>query len=258
MPVTVVLMAFSFPCGSPCVADQSVRGSGLERPNVLFIVADDLRPSLGCYGDPIAKSPQIDQLAAAGLVFNRAYCQQAVCSPSRTSLLTGRRPDTTRVFDLRTHFRKAIPEVVTLPQLFKQNGYHSQSVGKIYHSIAGYAFGGELDDPPSWSVPGWLPQLHFYHTPEGMQIAEKWFAPRSKGYKKRYPKVESWKDVVVRGIPWEAPDVADSEIVDGQIADRVIELLREHKDNSFFLAVGFLKPHVPFIAPKKYFDLYPL
>jgi len=238
----------------------------LVRRNVLFIAVDDLRPSLGCYGDPIAKSPHIDRLVKSGLLFNRAYCQQAVCSPSRTSLMTGRRPDTTRVFDLKTHFRKAIPNVVTLPQLFKQQGYHTQSVGKIYHGISSYPFGSQLDDPPSWSVPGYLPQLHFYHSPRGMRIAEEWFAKHSKIARKRYPTItfNSWKDAVIRGLPWEAPDVPDEEVVDGRIATRAIELLHERKDQldrtrkPFFLAVGFLKPHVPFVAPKKYFDLYPL
>ena len=113
-----------------------------DKLNVLFIAVDDLRPELGCYGNPIIKSPNIDKLASRGLVFNRAYCQQAVCSPSRTSLLTGRRPDTTKVYDLETHFRDKIPDVVTLPQLFMQNGYHSQGLSKIYH--------GSLDDGKSF------------------------------------------------------------------------------------------------------------
>src|SRR5688572_18864655 len=121
-----------------------------KRMNVLFIAVDDLRPQLGCYGDPVAQTPNIDKLAAGGLLFNRAYCQQAVCSPSRTSLLTGRRPDTTRIYNLEDHFRKTIPDVVTLPQHFKAAGYHAQAFGKIYH--------GALDDPASWSVP---------HTPIG-------------------------------------------------------------------------------------------
>ena len=115
------------------------------KPNVLFIAVDDLRPELGCYGSRIVKSPNIDRLAARGLVFDRAYCQQAVCSPSRSSLLTGTRPDTTKVWDLETHFRAALPDVVTLPQHFKNNGYFVQGMGKIYH--------GGFDDAPSWSVP---------------------------------------------------------------------------------------------------------
>ena len=136
-----------------------------SRPNILFIVVDDLRPELGCYGNPIIKSPNIDRLARAGVVFNRAYCQQAVCSPSRSSLLTGTRPDTTKVWDLQTHFRKALPDVVTLPQLFKNNGYFVQGMGKVYHN--GY------DDPPSWSVPWTHPTVMAYASPENLALVSK-------------------------------------------------------------------------------------
>jgi len=111
----------------------------------VFIAVNDLRPLIGTYGAPVIQTPNIDRLARRGTTFMRAYCQQAVCSPSRTSLLTGRRPDTTKVYDLQTHFRRTIPDVVTLRQHFKQNGYHTQSFGKIYH--------GGLDDEASWSVP---------------------------------------------------------------------------------------------------------
>ena len=116
-----------------------------RKPNVVFIAVDDLRPLIGTYGALVIQTPNIDRLARRGTTFMRAYCQQAVCSPSRTSLLTGRRPDTTKVYDLQTHFRRTIPDVVTLRQHFKQNGYHTQSFGKIYH--------GGLDDEASWSVP---------------------------------------------------------------------------------------------------------
>src|SRR5687768_9391074 len=116
-----------------------------KRMNVLFIAVDDLRPQLGCYGHSQMKTPHMDGLAKSGLLFNRAYVQQAVCSPSRTVLMTGRRPDTTKVYDLETHFRTTIPDVVTLPQHFKASGYHTQAFGKIYH--------GALDDKDSWSVP---------------------------------------------------------------------------------------------------------
>lgn len=136
-----------------------------ERPNVLFIAVDDLRPDLACYGVKHIHSPNIDKLARSGTVFARAYCQQAVCSPSRTSLLTGRRPDTTKVYDLQTHFRIHLPDVVTLPQYFKQQGYHTQSMGKIFH--------GGLDDPQSWSVPSWFPKGQGYHKPESLEVIEE-------------------------------------------------------------------------------------
>ena len=137
------------PANLPIFAEPSGR-----KMNVLFIAVDDLRPELGCYGVKDMHTPNIDALAASGTLFDRAYCQQAVCSPTRTSLLTGRSPDTTRVYDLQTHFRKTIPNVVTLPEYFKQNGYHTQGLSKIYHS--------GLDDPQSWSVPHWDPKVNQY------------------------------------------------------------------------------------------------
>ena len=121
-----------------------------DRPNVLFIAVDDLRPEFGAYGANYVKSPNLDRLARSGVTFHRAYCQQAVCSPTRSSLLTGTRPDTTKVWDLVTHFRTALPDVVTLPQHFKNNGYFVQGMGKIYH--------GGFDDPVSWSVPWQTPK----------------------------------------------------------------------------------------------------
>ena len=118
-----------------------------DRPNVLFIAVDDLRPELGCYGNTIVKTPNIDRIAARGIVFNKAYCQQAVCSPSRTSLMTGLRPDATKVWDLNTHFRVEQPDCVTLPQYFKSNGYHCSALSKIYHN--------GFEDGRSWSEPHW-------------------------------------------------------------------------------------------------------
>jgi len=205
--------------------------------NVLFIAVDDLRPELGCYGNQLIRSPNIDRLAKCGMTFRRAYCQQAVCSPSRTSLLTGRRPDTTKVYDLVKHFRTVLPDIVTLPQFFKLNGYHSQGIGKIYH--------GTLDDPASWSVPLWRPNVPGYG-PDGMKVLRA-----------RVKKLSGRKNPdKVRGLPWEAPEVAGNALIDGALADRAIELLRELRDKPFFLGVGFLKPHLPFVAPKKYWDLY--
>ncbi len=227
--------------------------------NVLFIAVDDLRPSLGCYGTPIVKTPNIDKLAASGTLFSRAYCQQAVCSPSRTSLLTGCRPDTTRVYNLEDHFRKFIPDVVTLPQQFKESGYHSQGFGKIYH--------GGLNDPASWSAPHWTPGGPGYLKPESIEAREKLAAKfKAQGAKmKNETEIDPKTGLVLRatnnaaklkGPAWEDPDVPDNAYPDGQTADKVIEALREIKDKRFFLAVGFLKPHLPFNAPKKYFDLY--
>ena len=231
--------------------------------NVLFIAVDDLRPTLGCYGDEVAVTPHLDALAQRGTTFLRAYCQQSVCNASRASIMTGRRPDTTKVYDLKTHFRTALPEVMTLPQQFREAGYRSLAVGKVYHGAKGHAFGNGIDDERSWSEAGWFPQPNFYHTEEGIDIAEKWFAGRRASMAKTYPHLAepdaSWKDAIIRGLPWEAPDVADEALADGQIASKGIEHLRAvaKSGEGFFLAIGFLKPHVPFVAPKRYYDLYP-
>jgi len=201
-----------------------------RRMNVLFIAADDLRFELGCYGNTDVITPNIDALAKRGLLFDRAYCQQAVCNPSRASVLTGRRPDTTRVWDNKTHFRKALPDVVTLPQHFKQCGYYTQNIGKIFHNTGG------MDDPVSWSVPA---QHH-----AGAHWKD-WVLP------------DNQKEPPVRKMEaTQCVDVPDNAYWDGQIADEAIKTLRQIKGRSFFLAVGFWKPHLPFNAPKKYWDLY--
>lgn len=237
VPAALMLAVVSL---SAAAADAASRPTRL---NVLFIAIDDLRPELGCYGTPIVKSPHIDRLAARGLVFARAYCQQAFCNPSRASLLTGRRPDTTGVHDLVVDFRTALPDVVTLPQHFMQQGYHAQGLGKIYHN--------KKDDPASWSVPSWDAQLeHSVYGPGGRRAtAERQRAAREAGRPWR------WEDGI-KGPFSDAPDVDDEELPDGKTAARAVALLRELRDLPFFLAVGFHKPHLPFVAPRKYWDLY--
>ena len=189
-----------------------------ERPNVLFIVIDDLRPLLGCYGHSEMHTPNIDRLAKQGTLFNQAQCQFPVCNPSRVSVMTGLRPDTTGIYDNPTDFREVLPEVVTLPQHFKANGYHTRSVGKIAHGDAAWK------DELSWSAPIWR---------------------------------EPWKYINKTKSPsWQALDVDDDNLADGRIANAAVEVLTEIKDRQFFLAVGFNKPHLPFYAPSKYFDLY--
>lgn len=207
--------------------------TGASKPNVLFVVVDDLRPALGCYGDRAAVTPNIDRLAARGMVFQRAYCQLAVCAPSRLSLMTGRRPDTTRVWDLRTHFRTALPDVVTLPQHFKNHGYHTQSIGKIYHGS-----GIAAKDPPSWSA---APRYDVVRDP-----------------KRRYALPKNLKGNRLKRAASEAADVADDAYVDGVVCDAALETLRRlaQQERPFLLAVGFRKPHLPFCAPQKYWDRY--
>jgi len=229
-----------------------------ERPNVVFIVMDDMRPELGCYGRDHVVSPNIDRLAGKGMVFKRAYCQQSVCNPSRASVMTGLRPDSTGVYDLVTHFREKVPEVVTLPQHFKENGYHTQAIGKIYHpAFPGKAIGSDLGDPASWSEPIWMGGPRYYYSPLGQKLTRGVYAEKTG---KSGAELEDWKKDFLRSLATEAPDVPDNTLYDGQVTDRSIALLNsmaaDDAATPFFLAVGFLKPHLPFIAPKKYWDLY--
>ncbi len=226
-------------------ASGALQAQGAERPNVLFIAVDDLRPELGCYGKSWMKTPHIYALAKSGIVFKRAYCQQAVCSPSRSSLMTGARPDTTKVWNLTTHFRTAMPKVVTLSQHFKNNGYFAQGMGKIYH--------GGYNDEPSWSTPWARPRAQTYALKKNLDLVRR----------KRRAALQAGKrgkelSRASRGPAFESADVPDSRYHDGAVADMAIDALKKlkAKKDPFFLAVGFIRPHLPFVAPKKYFDLY--
>ena len=202
--------------------------------NVLFIAVDDLRPEANASGSALIKTPNLDRIAARGTTFDRAYCQQAVCSPSRSSLMTGRRPDATRVWDLETHFRTALPDAVTVAQHFKNQGYHSQGMGKIFH--------GGFDDAPSWSVPWQTPKAPQYARGENQQLQSANVDKKGRG----------------RGPAYESADVADDTYTDGKTARLAAQTLADLKQRGkpFFLAVGMAKPHLPFVAPKKYWDLY--
>lgn len=230
-----------------------------QRPNILFIAVDDLRPELGCYGKDYIKSPNIDRIARSGMVFERAYCQQAVCSPTRSSLMTGTRPDTTKVWDLQTHFRTALPNVVTLGQHFKQHGYFVQGMGKIYH--------GGYDDAPTWSVPWQNPKADKYALPENVKLDSRAegepdaTTPKAKKKKKAAgstPDGPPSSGFNMRGPAFECAEVPDDRYQDGKVANLAIATLRtiSAKPEPFFLAVGFIKPHLPFVSPKKYWDLY--
>ena len=220
-----------------------------DRPNVLLICVDDLKPLLGCYGDDVVKSPNIDKLAGRGIRFESAYCNQAVCAPSRNALLTGLRPQTLGIYDLGTFFRQSRPDAVTLPQHFKSHGYRTAGLGKIFHR--GH---GNHDDRESWSVPHWNSNVVGYALPEsraaeGLTREEARFDNVPAARANRLPK----------GMPYEAADIPDSGYADGQLADETVRRLREAADKPsepFFMAVGFVKPHLPFCAPKKYWDLY--
>jgi arylsulfatase A-like enzyme len=230
--------------------------------NVLFIMVDDLRPQLGCYGESQMHTPNMDKLAKEGIMFRRAYCQQAVCNPSRTSLLTGKRPETTQIFGNDDHFRCHIDKVITLPQYFKEAGYFTQSVGKVYHT--------NLDDPFSWSVKSWTPPPSRYGKPETLAYIKR-EQERLKAEGKEYKEIIEYDSITnvplhvkqigveVKGPSWEDPEVADTVLRDGKTMKKALEILQNLKNQAkpFFLAVGFSNPHLPFAAPKKYFDLYP-
>jgi iduronate 2-sulfatase len=207
------------------------------RLNVLFVISDDLRNQLGCYGDPVVKSPNLDRLAAKGVRFDRAYCQYPVCNPSRTSVLTGLRPDTTRILGNTTQFRKELPDVVTLPELFRKNGYFTASLGKVFHRGQKVDdVRADMDDPRSWNM-------------------AKYFVPTEKG---KQGEGRNLTDGKLEWCRWLAAEGDDEDQADGQIAAEAVKLLRQERKEPFFLAVGFHRPHDPFVAPRKYYDPYPL
>jgi len=190
-----------------------------------------------------------------GIWRERAYCQAAICRASRVSLLTGLRPNSTEVWSngsRHKRFRDHLPDIVTLSQQFKNHQYRAQSIGKIFHGA--FAVRDKWNDPGSWSAPAWLPEPRYYYTEQGVRVAREVFARRTKA---TGSKVDDWANHFVLGLSHEAPDVDDDVLQDGQIASRGIQALREIKDKPFFLAIGFLKPHLPFIAPKGYWDMYP-
>ncbi|MCE9608532.1 MAG: sulfatase [Planctomycetia bacterium] len=213
------------------VVQQPATAATAVRPNVLFIMADDLRAELGTAEVP-AKTPNLDRLASRGVVFQRAYCQQALCNPSRSSLLTGLRPDTLGLWNNKTHFRELKPEVVTLPEAFKNAGYATRNVGKIFHNAHTAVHG----DRQSWSSPEFL-----YYAKHGDDK----------------PKVDGEPPLDVAKAPnCERRDAPDNAYYDGQVADEAIRVLGEIQNGPFFLAVGFWKPHAPFNAPTKYWGMY--
>lgn len=247
--ISTLLLQLSMLLGSPTLLAE---GAKVDRPNVLFIAIDDLRPELGCYGSQIAKSPNLDALAKQGLLFNRAYCQEAICSPSRASLMTGARPDTIGVVENATYFREANPDIVTLTQHFIANGYEAVHCGKIYHKPA------FADLELSWSRPpaklNLPPPTGGFALPENQKIVQK----NKTVLEAKYGKGIAGTGLV-QGPAYESADVSDQTYRDGYNTDRAIATLKElaeNPDRPFFLGLGFFKPHLNFIAPKRYWDLY--
>jgi uncharacterized sulfatase len=226
------------------------------RKNVLLLVSDDCGTRMGTYGGP-ALTPNIDALAREGVRFDRAYCQYALCNPSRTSFLTGLRPDTTGVYDNAKEFRKVIPDMVTLPQMFKNNGYTVGRIGKLYHYGVPKEIGTNgLDDPQSWEQV-WNPRGRDCDDEDkifSIGVGAGTSADKAKG--------KQGQVLVGTGnyggtLSWLAAEGTDAEQTDGKIAAQAVSFLREKRAKPFFLAVGFFRPHTPYVSPKKYFESYP-
>ncbi|WP_198840434.1 sulfatase [Aureibaculum flavum] len=247
------LMVCSFMFGlSACKQHKEIASGKVERPNILFIPIDDLRPDLGAYGNTVVKSPNIDALANNGVTFNRAYTQHAVCTTSRTSLLTGLRPDSTQVWDLKTHFRDNLPDVVTLPQFFKNNGYYTVGTGKTFHNT--------LQDSLAWNE--YLHVDGFPFDPDAVYLNQDNLIIQKERELNRVKngtaKFDKYGFIYTKAKSIEMADVKDDAYYDGAQTTMAIKKLQELKNKAepFFLSVGFYKPHLPFNAPKKYWDLY--
>lgn len=210
-----------------------------KKMNVLFIASDDLNVDEEVFDNPLVQTPNLKRLFSMGVKFDKAYAQYPLCGPSRASIMTGLRPDKTGVKDLTTFFRDVIPDVETLPQMFMKNGYFSARVGKIYHYGVPSQIGTNgQDDALSWNV---------RINPIGID-------------KQQEDKITNYMGKTPLGGAlsfWAAPGTDDDQ-TDGKVANEAVKLMEEHKDNPFFLAVGFFRPHTPYVAPKKYFDMYPL
>jgi iduronate 2-sulfatase len=222
-------------------------------PNVLLILVDDLKPALGCYGDPVARTPNIDALAARGMRFDLAYCNQAVCAPSRFTLMLGSHSTSTGLYGLGSQLRQIVPNAVTIPQYFaKHGGYRTESLGKVFH--IGH---GNHGDPQSFSVPHFHDKVIEYLVPAstdgGKLTREEAFFTNQK-----LRQIRS----LPRGAAFESPDVQDIKYADGRVAAETIERLQaakkrcDEEGTPFFIATGFARPHLPFSAPKKYWNLY--
>jgi iduronate 2-sulfatase len=237
-----------------CVTAMLVTGllSAAERPNVLLILVDDLKPALGCYGDPVARTPHLDALAKRGMRFDLAYCNQAVCAPSRFTLMLGSHSTSTGLYGLGSQLRNRLPDAVTMPQYFARHGYRTESLGKVYH--IGH---GNQGDPQSFLVPHYHDKVIEYLDPEstaGGQLTRE----EALFTNQHLDKIRS----LPRGAAFESPVAEDRDYADGRVAEETVQRLRaatarrSQDGTPFFIAAGFVRPHLPFSAPKRYWDLY--
>lgn len=246
--VLFLLLLLAFSCNNPEQAPS--------RPNILFVSIDDLRPALGAYGDSIALTPHIDQLAAEGMTFRQTFCQAAVCAPSRASLMTGVRPDSTRVWHLGDKFREINPDAVTMPQHFARHGYHTVNLGKIFHNY--------MPDSVSWHEPDLRPARYLREDWLGRD-GETFYISEAVAASQAIKRDSLLKLKPIRyadgwntGPAWEAADVHDSMYYDGAqnvLTKKTLSRLAQ-MDKPFFMGLGYFRPHLPFVAPKKYWDLY--
>ncbi|MGC6551312.1 MAG: sulfatase-like hydrolase/transferase, partial [Rubripirellula sp.] len=223
-----------------------------EHPNVLMILVDDLKPTMGCYGDSLAVTPNMDRLASRGIQFDLAYCNQAVCAPSRFTLMLGSHSTSTGLYGLGSQLRQIIPDAITLPQYFASHGYRTESLGKVFH--IGH---GNQGDPASFMVPHFHDKVIEYLDPQStdggkLTREEAYFTNQKLGQIRSLP----------RGAAYESPNVPDTDYADGRVAVETVDRLRnaknrrENEGTPFFIVAGFARPHLPFSAPQKYWDLY--
>lgn len=229
------------------------------KPNILFIAVDDLKPIMACYGNKLIKTPNIDRLAKMGTMFSNNYCQQAVCGPTRASLMTGMRPDHTKIWDLKTQMRDMNPDILTLPQYLISQGYNTVGTGKIFHPSSAI----KKIDPVSWNMPYMEAEAGDYANGLGKPANGQYQKPENKAMflvKKQRVQRDNDDEIPtsIKGPSVENADVPDNAYEDGVITlkarDAMVKLHNDQKP--FFLAIGYHKPHLPFVAPKKYWDLY--
>ncbi len=223
----------------PLAAPLAASGQpGAAKLNVLLIAVDDLNNRIGCYGDPIVKTPHIDRLARHGVRFDHAYCNYPLCNPTRTSLLSGKRPETTRIWDNNTPPLTSLGNVVFLPEYFKAHGYFTARVGKVAH--------GRFEQAVSWDIS---------ESRAGVPLNAKGGNPTDEDHTLAGQGVDNEGGIK---LSWTKTNNRDEQEPDGATARRIVQLIEQHKDKPFFIGCGFHKPHLPWVAPKKYFDMYSL